>query len=438
MWQIIAGSSARPLGLNRAMRRSAVIAVGILALLWGAPAFAQNGGCPGSASLKNFQIDPNVGATFLISTTNTTNDTATYYLTSPDESSSGGIPGLIEYCVYPSQPPGNPTSASASYFIFDTTSQTDLYWNVVFGSVQGYFSFKRYDGDPSNIPFDGTQDVQVGTAIWSSAASPTGAPGTQTILLHVNDPDECTLLYGTGTLTCFVLPGLENGPPVVQLCNGAPACKDVVIDEAITTTPLTVPGETLLHIHYTYAINNPVTNTFNMLFLPPAPKTNDVNSGGGKDYFGCEQIPDPHGAPGAWGTYPSPSNSSGYQGTKFGLNFTSGTGNGCPQSRFFLQAVSASSGGAGPITLAPGDTITFTVDMETRVNKGGKLPQNQEYTSCGLHLLNSGFTVKWFEYTGALTSAILRNPGTLYSYSTNINPIYVNVVSGNKLVCPTS
>jgi hypothetical protein len=409
------------------VRRIAVIAAGAAALLSGAPAFAaggSSGGCPGSAALKNFQVDPNVGATFLISTTTTANDTATYFLNTTNESPQGGIPGLIEYCIYPSQPPGNPTSATASFSIFDSGSNQDLYWNVVFGSIQGYFSFKRYDGDPSDIPFDGSQGVQVGTAVWSAAASPAGAPTTQTILLHVNEPDECSALYGSGTSTCFVLPGLEHGPPVVQLCNGAPACKDVTIDEAITTTPLTVPGETLLHIHYTYTIVNQPGNGFNMLFLSPTTSTSDINTGGGKDYFGCEQQPDPSGTPGLWTSTPN------YAGPFTG-NFAMASGNGCPQSRFFLQLPVTKKVGDQSFTLAPGDSITFNVDMQTRVNKGGKYPTNQEFTSCGEHLLNSGFTVKWFEGT-------LQKPGSLFSYSTDINPIYVDVVSGGNLVCPTS
>jgi hypothetical protein len=427
MFRMKSRPGTRVRGAIDAFRRSAVIVVGAAALLWGAPAFAQGGGCPGSAALKNFKIaDNGVSANFLISTTTTTNDTATYFLDTPNESSSGGIPGLIEYCIYPSQPPGNPTSATASYFIFDSGSNQNLFWNVVFHAVQGYFSFKRYDGDPSNVPFDGSTGIQVGVATWSAAASPTGAPSVQTILLHINDPTECQSLYGDGSQTCFVFPGIQHGPPVVQLCNGAPACKDVVIDEAIQTTPLTVPGETLLHIHYTYTIVNQPTNIFNMLFLSPTSSTSDINTGGGKDYFGCEQQPQTGGQPGAWGVYPNYAPPS-----PFTLNFVAGNGNGCPQSRFFLQLPVTKKVGDTSYILAPGDSITFTIDMQTRVNKGGKYPNNQEYTACGPHILNSGFTVKWFEGT-------VQKPGTLFSYSTNINPISVNVVSGGNLVCPSS
>ena len=49
----------------------------------------------------------------------------------------------------------------------------------------------------------------MGTATWSSSL-----PTSQTIVLHVNDPAECSALYGSGTLTCFVLPG---SPPAEDL-----------------------------------------------------------------------------------------------------------------------------------------------------------------------------------------------------------------------------
>lgn len=344
--------------------------------------------CPSINAIGNFLTSSLVGASFTSDGT-----TVTYVFDSwVDTSPTGGVPGLIEYCVYPSQPPGNPTSAtSATAFVTD------------FGAIQGFFGFVRSGGDPTNIPLDGTNPITMGTATWPLGT----APVTQTIVLHINDEAECSALYGAGTSSCFVLPTREHPPP--PTCNGDPACKQVTIDEAITTTPLTVPGGVLLHIHYLYVIINQPTNTFNMIFNPPAASTKDINTGGGKDYFGCEQQPDPLGAPGAWGTYPN------YQGTGFTLNFVAGTGGGCPQSRFFLTAP-----GPGPITLAPGQSITFTIDMVTRINKG----KNQEYTSCGLHVLNSGFTVKWIQ----------SDDGLLHSFATN-PPISVNVVG--LPACPT-
>src|SRR5262245_61548907 len=293
------------------------------------------GGCPSINAINNFlPSNDGLAAAFTLSDTNsdTILDTATYSFTSNDESPTDGVPGLIEYCVYPSQPPGNPNSATASY---DS-------WNAVFGAIQGFFAFKRPDGNPSNVPFDGTTQP-MGTATWNA---PSAAPGTQTILLHINDADECQALYGGTSDTCFVFPGGENHQGACP--NNEVACKQVVIDEAITTSPLTVPAFTQLHLHYLYIFNNSLGT--NMYFRVPTPKTQDINSGGGKDYFGCEQIPDPAGSPGTWGTYPGWITSPG----SFKLDFKQGGGT-CNQSRFFLTA------NVTTVTLPPGGTITFAI-----------------------------------------------------------------------------
>ena len=99
-------------------------------------------------------------------------------------------------------------------------------------------------------------------------------------------------------------------------------------------------------------------------------------------------------------------------GTPFQLAFQQGSGT-CNQSRFFLT----NQGPTNPYVLVPGASITFDVDMVTRLNvgKSGKY----EYTTCGLHLLNSGFTIKWFQPS---------DYPFLHSFSTNITPLYVNVV----------
>ncbi len=285
-------------------------------------------------------------------------------------SPTSGVPGLIAYCIYPADPPGNPDSAAASAIGADGSS-----FVTSFGTIQGFFAFKRSNGNPSNIPLDGSTGITMGTATWAS-----GAPSTQTILLHINDAAECLKLYGTTSDTCFVFPSDSNAH---RLCNGNPACKQLVIDEAITTSPLTVPVSTLLHIHYTYVIVNQPSNTFNMIFNPPTTKTKDIDSGGAKDYFGCEQKVDPAGSPGALGTY------ANYQGTGFTLKIQEvASATGCKQVRFTLTAP-----GPGAVVLTPGQSVTFTVDMITRVNKGGQ----QEYSSLGPHFLNSGFTLKWIQ-----------------------------------------
>ena len=342
------------------------------------------GGCPSINAINNFLVSNKVGASFSIDVSGTI---VTYLFDSfVNENPVSGVPGLIAYCIYPNNPPGNPNSASAIATGADSSS-----FITSFGAIQGYFAFKRSHGNPSNIPLDGTTGTTIGRATWNS-----GAPTTQTILLHINDAAECFNLYGVVEDTCFVFPGQAPSP---VLCNGNPACKQVVIDEAITTDPLIVPVSTLLHIHYTYVIVNQPNNTFNMIFNLPSQGTKDVNAGGAKDYFGCEQIPDTFGSPGSTGTY------TNYQNTGFKMLMTvPKLTASCDQSRFFLTAPNR-------IILAPGQSINFTVDMITRKNKGGK----QEYSSVGQHFLNSGFTVKWIQSDDNILHSFSTSPITIQS-----------------------
>jgi hypothetical protein len=121
----------------------------------------------------------------------TSSSTATYYFDSlVNTSPSGGVPGLIEYCViYSGSDPTNVTSLTA--FGANTGS--------------GEFSFSRPDGNPSNIPLDGTT-TQMGTATWS------GSVPSPTFLLHINDSAECEKLYHGTDQTCWVLPGSSTEP----------------------------------------------------------------------------------------------------------------------------------------------------------------------------------------------------------------------------------
>lgn len=394
---------------------SALAPIGAFALgAVAAPAFAAADNClnvngvgsrPTSAIVQydlSSTTDPNTG-----------NTTFTYFFTGLDPStpSVNGVPGLITYCVYPDL--GNlPTSV-----VVDPTAlgaNGDQFDAAI--AAKGSFSFTRDDGNPSNIAFDGLL-YTMGTATWNGTACftdpitfvttcSTTHPASQTILLHINDQAECDKLYGAGgSSTCWVFPTPISPQPPPSPCNGEPACKSAVIDEATgdfdaNGYPI-VPMFTLLHIHYTYVIVNQITNSYNMIFNAPTPKTQDINSGGGKDYFGCEQVPDPSGSPGAWGTYPN------YQSTGFTFTFFSSNGNNCAQSRFTMVSPKP-----GPIVLAPGQSVSFTVDMITRTNKGGK----QEFTSAGPHLLNSGFTIKWFQ----------SNDNLLHSFTTGITPLYVD------------
>ena len=123
----------------RVLKRSAIAAVGVLALAAASPTFA----CPSSNAIGNFKDDPNVGARVI-----SVNNLSTYSFFSADENPVGGVPGLIEYCVYPI-PPGNPSTGTA---LFDS-------WATHFKPNQGYFSFRRPNGDPTNVPLDGSSDI---------------------------------------------------------------------------------------------------------------------------------------------------------------------------------------------------------------------------------------------------------------------------------------
>ena len=153
----------------------------------------KDSGCPNSTAIGNFVTSNIVGASFTTSGT-----TATYRFDSfVNRNPIGGVPGLIEYCVYTSPLPTGVTAqaigANGAAFTADTEPQ------------QGFFDFERAGGNPSNIPLNGTTGTVMGTATWS--ATP---PTTQTIILHINDSGECSRLYTAGTSTCFVRPGTAN------------------------------------------------------------------------------------------------------------------------------------------------------------------------------------------------------------------------------------
>ncbi|HEX9030209.1 MAG TPA: hypothetical protein VF834_00100 [Streptosporangiaceae bacterium] len=156
---------------------------------------ATSGACPSSGSLKNFKADSNVAASF----TNSGSTTTYRFASLRNEHPVDGVPGLIKYCVYP-KPPTQPKVVDAT-----AKGANGDKWIAREGS--GSFSFGRPGGNPSNIPLNG-KSTTMGTATWVSL------PTTQTILLHINDPRECTRLYGSGTSgTCFVKP--STGP----ICN---------------------------------------------------------------------------------------------------------------------------------------------------------------------------------------------------------------------------
>jgi hypothetical protein len=394
-----------------------LIVIGLAAM----PAYADSNRCVSVNGVLhgNFQTDPYLTAAFtgpVLDSNN--NSTFTYTLATPNDSATGGVPGLISYCVYPAQPPGNPTSTTPN-----TTTGSPMDSNtqpfgdngnafVQHDSPVGSFSWSRAAGDPTNLDFNGAT-YTMGTATWDASTScgtapcPAISPASQTILLHINDPSVCSSIYQTTENTCWVYPNGTN-PPVNPSCNGAPACKSADITDAAgnlygDTTDLCPPGQpcvivpenTQLFIDYSYAIVNQASNPadLTMTFKYPPSKTGDgINNGGGKDYYGCEQQPDPNGFPGT----PLSGSLTDTLSKLWTLTLFAPTKGTCNQWRMIVVPSAStnvlSRGNSG-------NSLSFDVNMETRPNVGqtkkGKVLY--EYTSSGPHLLNSGFTVKWFQ-----------------------------------------
>ena len=327
------------------------------------PQASGGGGCPSSNAIGNFVSSSLVGASVAMN-----GSTWTYLFSSfVNLNPSSGVPGLIEYCVYPNGTlPSSPTVAA--------TGADGSSFVVLTGTHQGFFGFGRSHGDPSNLPLDGTQNIVMGAANWSTAP-----PSTETILLHINDATECQTLYGGTSNTCFVLPGTA---PVV-LCGGNPACKSAVVAEANATNAWVVPMNTQLHIAYTFTLVNQPGSGHDMQFLFPTGTGNNLT--GVRDFFNCTQVPDPSGSPGSSGSF------ANYQGTglTIALRFFSITG--C--SNLVLRATASNA----TIVLQPGQSITFTVDTITGTTG---------FTSAGWHCLNMGVAVTWYQ----------SNDGMLHHY----------------------
>ncbi|MFJ3335559.1 hypothetical protein [Streptomyces sp. NPDC086766] len=154
------------------------------------------GPCPRSNALRQFRAADNVGATYTVSGHTTT---YTFY-SFTDEHPTNGVPGLVDYCVYPST---RPRTVSP-----EARGANGQQWLSAIGSNN--FAFQRPDGNPSNIPLNG-QVTQMGTATWRNSA-----PRAQTILLHINDPAVCARIYGDDPGTCFVKP---SNNPQQPICN---------------------------------------------------------------------------------------------------------------------------------------------------------------------------------------------------------------------------
>ena len=240
------------------------------------------------------------------------------------------------------------------------------------GTHQGFFGFGRATGDPSNLPLDGTHGTEMGTATWTGAT-----PASESILLHINDAAECQSLYGGSSSTCFVFPMGSHTP----LCGGAPVCKSISAAEEISTNPVTVPNNTLLHLTFTFTIVNQPGNAFNLEFTPTTTSTPPANWTGLNDVFTCLEQPNPNGTPNAYGTY------ANYQGTGLNMLFSHVGNSSCPRPE-----VTLANRGTAPIVLHPGEFLTFTVDL---------LSQPQGLCE-GSYIMNFGVALHWYQTNDGL------------------------------------
>jgi hypothetical protein len=206
---------------------AAMAALSVAGVVGATPALADGSGCPtGNLDSRPTAANVGVGASPTID-----GNTATYTFDSlVNEAPTGGVPGLIGYCVYPAT---GPTSVAPVVQTSDGT--TTATWDDKVGAVD--FQFKRWDGNPSNVPLDGTLGTVIGTATWTDTP-----PSDQTILLHINDTDACNAAYPNGDpdgtsgltgLTCWVKP--STTPPCTQSCGGPPAARPTASKTAVGT-----------------------------------------------------------------------------------------------------------------------------------------------------------------------------------------------------------
>lgn len=203
----------------------------VVAILHNRPPGNAEGANPGCPSLSGKVASSVVGASFSISSS-----TATYTFDSlVNLAPSNGVPGLIEYCVFVASDPTTVTAQAIGNGGNPFKANT--------GS--GDFSFSRSNGNPTNLPLDGTTGIVMGTAHWSGAV-----PSTQTILLHINDAAECAKLYPSAdaVTTCWVLPSSSSSS------TPTPTGTATVTATATPTEPTGQPTPT----------NTPI-------LLPPAP-----------------------------------------------------------------------------------------------------------------------------------------------------------------------
>lgn len=214
-------------------RRAAMIVILILLAIPAVPAFAYSSGsnvplidestdCPGWVAIHSASMP----STDVVVTASTLGNTVNYSVTTQNKSPSNGVPGVIELCVYPTggSLPNGTTSSTSIVEAGHVWAAGD---NCVGGGSNTCEHAVRSDGNPTNIPMDGTTNLVL-TVNWGS-----GWDGlTAFIGLHINDADECSRLFGAQLTTCFVTPAAGETSLVTQQRTGT---KSHVYDTATVT-----------------------------------------------------------------------------------------------------------------------------------------------------------------------------------------------------------
>lgn len=172
------------------MEKLKIRALGILAIfviLIGITGIVSADPCPaGNSNNWNDNLPSNV--TIVVISNSIGTNQFEYKIQETPAFSSGTPPiGFQELCI---KPPSNGAGMSSLAIASGLNWQQDN---------QG-IGFKRIDGTPNNIPFDGNIH-DVGSITWSQD------PGIQQFLVHINNPDECNAGSKEPDGTCFRAPG---------------------------------------------------------------------------------------------------------------------------------------------------------------------------------------------------------------------------------------
>ena len=163
--------------------------------------------CPNYNGVTIGGAAPAISPSLLAFSTSGTNP-ITYSAVTTNQSPSMGIPGIIEYCVYPNG--GN---------IGIVTSGTPIYvgavgpWIAKANCGGTCWEFDRDGGgDPNNIPLNGAT-VTVGSLLYNTL------PSSSLIVFHINWLAECQALNSPldPSNTCFVTVGQAPPPNVPEL-----------------------------------------------------------------------------------------------------------------------------------------------------------------------------------------------------------------------------